>query len=108
MLPAISKVFEIFMYERLFSFFDKKNIFYWKLFAFCSRRCIIDAPAGVTKQIRRGSTDSFTCILVDLRKAFNSILREFFLTKMEKYGVRRNCLNCGLHQIQKNEVSVFE
>ena len=49
-----------------------------KLFGFCSGRSTIDAPAEVTKQIRQGSTDTFTCILVDLPKTIDSVIREIF------------------------------
>ena len=92
-LPGISKLFEKIMYERFCSFFDKKNMYYSEQFGFRSERSNINALAEVTEQIRQGSTDTFTCILLDLREALDSIFHEIILTKLEKYGVRGNPSN---------------
>ena len=72
-LPAIIEVFEKIMYGRINSFFDKKSMFCSNQFDFRSKRSTIDAPAEVTEQIRQKSTDTFTCLLLDLRKAVESI-----------------------------------
>ena len=107
-LSAFSKVFELIMYEWFFTFFYEKNEFYWNPFGFCSRPSTINALVEVTKQFRQRSTDTFTCILVEFRKAFDSIIREIFQTKLEKCGVKRNCLSCSLNQTDWNDVSVLE
>ena len=90
-LPAISKVFENIMYDRLYSFFNKKDMFYSKQFGFRSKRSTIDALAEITEQIWNGSTDTLTFILLDLRKAIDSINHEILFAKLEKYGVREIC-----------------
>ena len=76
------------MYEGLYCFFDKKNMFCSKQFACRSKRSTIDALAEITEEIRQGSTDTYICILLDLPKAFNSINYEILLSKQEKYIVR--------------------
>ena len=53
-------------------------MFHSQLFGFCCGRSTIDAPVEVIKQIRQGSTDTFTCILVDLPKLIDSVIRENF------------------------------
>ena len=90
-LPAFSQEFEKIMFERICSFFDKKNLFYSKQIGFRSERSNIDALVEYIDQIRQRSTDTFTCNLLDLRKAFDSINHENLLAQMEKYGVRRIC-----------------
>ena len=72
-LPANSKVLHKLMSERFYSIFVKKNMFYSKQFGFGSKRSIIDDLAETTEQVRPRSTDTFTCIKLDLRKAFDSI-----------------------------------
>ena len=61
-------------------------------FDFRSKRITINALAQITKQIGRGKTEKFTCILLDLPKAFGSINHGIFVAKLEKSGVRAVCL----------------
>ena len=72
-LPAISKVFEQIVYERQFV---RKYMFYWKQFGFRSKQSTIDARAEITERIGQGSNDTFICIMLDLRKTFDSINQE--------------------------------
>ena len=89
-IPTISKVFEKIMYERSYSLFDKKNMFYSKQFGFCSKLSSFDALAEITEQFRQGSTDTFASILPDLRKAFDSINHKFLLANEVVYEVGRS------------------
>ena len=91
-LSAISKVFWKNMYERLYSFFDKKNTFYLKQFSFRKKRSINDALAEVIEQIRQGSTDRYTGMLLQLHKAIDSINLEILFAELRKYGVGGICL----------------
>ena len=58
-------------------------------FGFCKERNTFGDLAEFTEQIKQRSTDAFTCILLNSRKAFDSSDFEFFLAKPENYGVRR-------------------
>ena len=68
-------------------FFDKKNMFLSEQFDFRSEQNDIDNLVENTEQIRHGSTDVFTCKLLDLRKACDSINHEIFLVKLGHHGV---------------------
>ena len=87
-LPTISKVFHKFLYERLDSFFDKKKLLYSKQFGFRSKRSTINVVAESTGKIRQGSTDTFKCVLLDLRKAFDSSNYAILLAKHKNQGVK--------------------
>ena len=88
-LQANGKVFDKIMFERLYSIFGNKILFHSKQFGFVSNRSTFSALADFTDQIREGSTDIFTCILLYMRKAFGSINHEALLVKTEKSGARR-------------------
>ena len=64
------------MYGRFYSFFDKKKLFYSKQFGFLSKRTSLDALAEIAEQIRQVSAKTFTCILFELRKVFESNYHE--------------------------------
>ena len=74
------------MSERLSSIFDKKDLFYLKQNGFRSERSTIDTFAE-TEKISQGSIHTFTCILLDLRSAFDSVNHEKLL-KLRKCAVR--------------------
>ena len=74
-----------------FILFDKKNMFDSKQSGFRSKRSSTDALSENTEGIRQGSADTFTCLMLDLRKAFDSISHQILLAKPEKHCVRQNC-----------------
>ena len=47
-----------------------------------------------TEKLRKGSTATFTCVWIDLRKAFDSKIHEILSSKLAKNGVRGVCLGC--------------
>ena len=49
----------------------------------------MDALAGITEIIRQVSTDTFTRVLLDLRKAFDSDVHQIFLSKLVEKDLGR-------------------
>ena len=80
-LPAISKVLEKTIYERIFSFFALsvlKNLFWLKQIGFCSKRSTPGALAKNAEKIRQGITVTYTCIMFDLVKyLIQSIMKSY-------------------------------
>ena len=83
-----SEVFEKTMYQRLNSFFVKKNMLSSKQIGFRSKRNTTDAIAENTEQFRQGSTDTITSFSFDLRKTFASNNHEILVAKLLIYCVR--------------------
>ena len=61
------------MYNRLIKFLDKNDILYEKQFGFRSKYSTVDALTGITDNLRSGTNEEFTSIMLDLRKAFDNI-----------------------------------
>ena len=72
LLPVLSKVLEKIMYNRLINFLDKNDILYEKQFGLRSKHSTVDALIEVTENIRSGTDEEFTSIMLDLRKAFDT------------------------------------
>ena len=73
LLPVLSKVLEKIMYNRLIKFLDKNDILYEKQVGFRSKHSTVDALIEITENIRSGTDEEFTSIMLDLRKAFDTI-----------------------------------
>ena len=75
------------MYNRLMKFLDKNDILCEEQFGFRSKHSTVDALMEITKNIRSG-TDEVTSIMLDLRKAFDTIIHHRLLEKLSQCGVR--------------------
>ena len=88
LLPVLSKVLETIMYNRLIKFLDKNDILYERQFGFRSKHSTVDALIEITENIRSRTDEEFTGIMVDIRKAFDTINHYRLLEKLPQCGVR--------------------
>ena len=88
LLPILSKVLEKIMYNRLIRFLDKNDILFEKQFGFRSKHSTVDALTEITENIRSGTDEEFTSIMLDLSKAFDTINHYRLLEKLSQCGVR--------------------
>ena len=78
---------------RLYGFQKNGRIFYNKQVGFRSGHSTLYALAELLKNNRFDNKSMFKSILIDLRKAFETIDHSSLLENVEKYGVRGVCLD---------------
>ena len=89
-LPYISKVYEKLMTNRILSFCNKYSIVYRKQFGFQPGLSTSNALIELTEQIYESLNNKnhqFT-ILIDIKKAFDSVNQNILLEKLSSYGFR--------------------
>ena len=100
-LPFFSKLFERLMYNRLIDFIEKHNLLYQYQFGFRKNHSTFTALLILLEKITGALDDSEFAvrILMDFRKAFDTIDHTILLDKLYHYGIRGNALrrfNCYL------------
>lgn len=89
-LPVLSKILEKIMLKRLNSFFEAQNLFYKLQFGFRSKHstslALIYLIDTILNSINNG--DTVLGLLIDYRKAFDTVNHNILLDKMAQYGVR--------------------
>ena len=100
-LPFFSKLIERLMYNRLIDFIEKHHLLYQYQFGFRKNHSTFMALLILLEKV----TDAFdnsefaVCILIDFRKAFDTVDHNILLDKLYHYGIRGNALiwfNCYL------------
>jgi hypothetical protein len=93
-LPALSKVLEKVMNKRLLSFLDKEHLISDNQFGFRAGKSTADAISEMADYIAQNLDKKRKClgIYLDLAKAFDTVSAPILLYKMERIGVRGNCL----------------
>ena len=89
LLPSLSKVFEKLIKHRLVNFFNKHNVLYDYQYGFRKKHSVIHALLDVTTLTCDAvQKNSYTALLLmDLRKAFDTVSYHILLHKLYHYGV---------------------
>ena len=93
-LPFFSKLFERLMYNRLMDFIEKHQLLYQYQLGFCKNHSTFMALVILLKKITAALDDSefAVCILIDFRKAFDTVEHNILLEKLSHYGIRGTAL----------------
>ena len=94
-LHYLSKIFERCMVNRLVSFFNKYNLFSKNQFGFLKGKSTADALIHLSEIIYEGldAKKHNLNILIDLKKAFDTVNHVILLKKLSLYGIRGISLN---------------
>jgi len=94
LLNTCSKIYEKLIYVRLIKFINNSNLLYTNQFGFRSgystEHALLTLIDTITSAINK---NNYVCsILIDVKKAFDAISHDIWLSKLENYGFRGHTL----------------
>ena len=94
LLPFFSKLFEWLMYNRLIDFIEKHHLLYQFQFGFRKNHSTFMALVILLEKVTEALDNSefAICILIDIRKAFDTVEHNILMQKLHHYGIRGNAL----------------
>ena len=109
LLSPISKIFESLISKWLTKYFEDSNIISDHQFGFSKSHSTSHAITDIYSQISSNKDhDYHTCvILLDLRKAFDTVNHSILLKKLEIYGIRVNVLELFNHYLSNRSQFVY-
>jgi hypothetical protein len=95
LLSSFSKIFEKVLYIRLSSFLDHCSILSTAQYGFMKKRSTADALSQIISFIQQQQNKDISClvILIDLKKAFDTVNHAILIKKLENMGIRGTPLN---------------
>ena len=95
LLLTVSKLLEKLMHKHVYCFLNETKQIYNSQYGFreghSCENAISEVLGEIVKNLQNGKTT--VCILLDLSKTFDSLDHEMILMKMDRYGLRGNCLD---------------
>ena len=94
LLCTISKVLEKIVYKRIYEFLNKSNQISRSQYGFRANHgcdhAVGELLSEIVKNLQLGQTT--VCLFLDLSKAFDTLMHDVILKKLEQYGIRGSCL----------------
>ena len=90
LLSNFSKILEKIIAVRILAFLDKHSVFYKRQFGFRKKHSTIHAVTDIITQCYEKLESKLHCclILLDIKKAFDSIDHQILIEKLNHYGIR--------------------